>query len=101
MVLTDKKYKRILLLCLSGILTGITLAFPKTGFFEWLTLVPMAIFLLECAPDGQIRLREMYGYGFLFFMSFGVVVFHWFVNLYPLEFIDGMTKGLKFLRDIM
>ena len=93
MILTDKKYKRILLLCLSGILTGITLAFPKTGFMEWLTLTPMAIFLLECAPDRQIKLRQMYAYGFLFFMSFGVVVFHWFVNLYPLEFIDGMTKG--------
>lgn len=93
MMLTDKIYKRILLLCLSGILTGVTVAFPKVGLFQWITLVPMAVFLLEAAADRQVKLRTMYGYGFLFFMSFYLVVFHWFVNLYPLEFIDGMTKG--------
>ncbi|MBQ8849365.1 MAG: apolipoprotein N-acyltransferase [Clostridia bacterium] len=93
MILTDKKYKRILLLCLSGLFTGLCVAFPNIGIIEWLTLVPMAVFLLDVAADRGVKLRAMYGYGFLFFMSFYLVVFHWFVNLYPLEFIDGMTKG--------
>jgi len=92
-MLTDKRYKRFLLLGISGILTGITVAFPKFGFIEWLTLVPMALFMLDIASDEKVRLRHMYGYGSFFFMSFYLVIFHWFVNLYPLEFIDGMTKG--------
>ena len=93
MILTDKFYKRILLLCLSGLLTGITVAFPQFGVLGWLTLIPFAIFLLSVASDKSTKLYSMYLYGFAFFMSYYVVIFHWFVNLYPLEFIDGMTKG--------
>lgn len=90
-ILADTKWKRFLLLAVSGVLTGLTLVFPRVGFLEWLTLVPMALFLLlEADSDGR-RCRSMYGYGFFFFMCFYVVVFHWFVNLYPLDFIDGMT----------
>ena len=90
-VIADKRWKRFLLLALSGILTGLTLVFPKIGFLEWLTLVPVGIFLILEADSDTRRLRGMYGYGFFFFLCFYVVVFHWFVNLYPLEFIDGMT----------
>ena len=93
MVLTDRRYKRFLLLGISGLLTGLTVAFPKIGLLQWLTLIPATLFLLECGADKKIRLSAMYGYGLYFFMSFYIVVFHWFVNLYPLEFIDGMTNG--------
>lgn len=93
MILTDKFYKRILLLCLSGLLTGITVAFPQFGILGWVSLIPFAIFLLSVASDEKTRLPALYGYGFAFFMSYYIVIFHWFVNLYPLEFIDGMTKG--------
>ncbi len=93
MILTDKKYKRFLLLVLSGLLTGAAVAFPKVGVIGWITLAPFALFLLDVAADRNVKLISMYGYGFVFFMSFYLVVFHWFVNLYPLEFIDGMTKG--------
>ncbi len=91
MCITDKKYKRFLLLLASGALTGITLVVPSLGFLEWLTLVPAGIFLLNVAGSDTVRCRGMYGYGLFFFMSFYVVVFHWFINLYPLDFIYGMT----------
>ncbi len=93
MSFADKRYKRFLLLFVGGILTGLTLVMPSIGFIEWLTLVPVGIFIFSVAESDNIRLRGMYGYGFFFFMCFYVVVFHWFVNLYPLEFIDGMTWG--------
>lgn len=93
MILTDKFYKRISLLILSGILTGLTVAFPQIGILGWLTLIPFAVFLLSVASDKKYKLISLYGYGFLFFMSFGVINFHWFINLYPLDFIDGMTRG--------
>ena len=93
MVLTDKFYKRILLLCASGVLTGLTVTFPTIWIFGWLTLVPLAVFLLSVVTNKSVKLHALYGYGFAFFMSFGVVNFHWFINLYPLDFIDGMTRG--------
>ena len=91
--LTDKFYKRILMLCLSGILTGLTVTFPKIGILGFITLIPLALFLLSVASDKEVRLRALYGYGITFFMSFYIVCFHWFINLYPLEFIEGMTRG--------
>ncbi len=93
MIFTEKKTGRFLLLALGGFLTGLTLVFPEIGFLEWLTLVPFGIFLLESGSDRRIRLGGLYGYGLFFFMCYYLVVFHWFVNLYPLDFIDGMTTG--------
>lgn len=92
-LLTNAKWKKFLLLALSGALTGLTLVFPQVGFLEWITLVPLGLFLLSAADGEQYRYRTMYGYGFFYFMCFGVVVFHWFINLYPLDFIDGMTPA--------
>ena len=89
--LTDAKWKRFLLLCASGALTGLMLVFTKLGFLEWITLVPMCVFLLLEIDSDKRGNAAAYGYGFVFFMSFYTVVFHWFINLYPLDFIDGMT----------
>ena len=88
-------YKRIraFLLILGGLLTGLTLVFTKIGFLAWITMIPAAIVLLVRASDREVRLRSLYLDGFLFFYSYYLVCYHWFVNLYPLEFIDGMTKG--------
>lgn len=86
-------YKRVryLLLIMSGALTGLTLVFTKLGFLEWLTLVPMGIVLLVRASDKTVKLGAVYRDGFVFFYSYYLVCYHWFVYLYPLEFIDGMT----------
>lgn len=89
----DKKYKIFLLLALSGILTGLTLIFPQVGFFEWVTLIPMALAVYELADGERLKLGFIYLYGLFFFGVFYVMTFHWFVNLYPFDFIDGMTKG--------
>lgn len=93
MMLTQSKSRRFLCLLVSALLTGLTLVFPEVGFFEWITLIPVGVFLLTYASQREVRLRCLYGYGLIFFWCFYLVVFHWFVNLYPLDFIDGMTKG--------
>lgn len=85
---------RFLMLIASGILTGLTLVFTKIGLIEWITLVPMGIVLLTRATDRKVRLRSLFLDGLIYFYSFFLVCYHWFVFLYPLEFIDGMTKGL-------
>ena len=84
---------RFILLLLSGFLTGLTLIFTKIGLLEWITLVPMGIVLLTRASDRNVKLRSLYLDGLVYYYSFYLVCYHWFLYLYPLEFIDGMTKG--------
>ena len=87
----NTRKKRFFLLFLSATLTGLTLVFPEIGFIEWITLVPTCIFLLDESENRNLKTRHVYGYGFFFFMCYYVVVFHWFINLYPLDFIDSMS----------
>ena len=93
--LLEMKNKKLCfaLLAVSAILTGLTLVFPAIGFLEWLTLVPACLFLFRFASDEGVRLRTLYGWGCLFFYCYYLTTFHWFLNLYPLDFVDGMTKG--------
>lgn len=84
---------RFLVLMLSGLLTGLTVAFPVIGFVEWITIIPAAVILLRRGSDKEIRLRSLYLDGLLFFYSYYLVCWHFFLSMYPLDFIDGVTKG--------
>ncbi len=88
----NKKY-RYLMLALSGVLTGLTLVVTQIGLIEWITMIPMCIVLLVRATDRSVKLRSLYFDGFVFFYTYYIVCYHWFAYLYPLEFIEGMTKG--------
>lgn len=84
--LTENCVGRLLLLAISGLATGLTLIFPQLGLFEWVTLIPMGVVLYHLGFESQIKIKQAYGYGFYFFMSLYLVVYHWFVYMYPLEF---------------
>lgn len=87
-----KKIFRLAMLALGGVLTGLTLVFPSIGIIEWVSLVPAAIALISISEDEKGRRRGIYGYGFFFFVCFYLVNYHWFIRLYPLDFVGGMTK---------
>ena len=90
--LNGKSKIKYALLVLSAFLTALTLMIPSIGFLEWLTLIPAAVAFILTAEDGTIGYKRMYLYGFVYYMGFGLSIFHWFINLYPLEFID-MSKA--------
>lgn len=83
---------RILLLPLSSILMGLCLLFPQIGMLQWLALLPALYYLFRREEREPMRVRRAYGLGFLYFGIFYLVVWHWFVELYPMEFL-GMSKG--------
>lgn len=84
-----KRY--LLFLPLGGILTALCLVFPKIGFLQWFTMIPTLLWLFSHATgEKRLRARALYGAGFLYFFSFYLTVFHWFLNLYPMEFA-GVT----------
>lgn len=84
---------KYIFLAVSGALSCLPLIFPKLGFLQWGAMVMGAAVILVGACDKEVRYRTMYKYGFLYFMGFYLTAFHWFISLYPLSFIDGMTKG--------
>ena len=84
---------RLLVLILSGALTGLTVAFPVIGFLEWITIIPAAVILLCRASNKEIKLRTLYLDGLVFFYGYYLVCWHFFISMYPLDFIDGVTKG--------
>ena len=84
-----KDTKAVVLLLLGAFLTGLTLVCPKLGFLEWISLSLVAYFLfLNCE---KLRYRCLFNYGFFFFFCFYLVSYHWFIYLYPLDFVEGMT----------
>ncbi len=91
MALTDKKYKIYLLLAISGLLTGFAVIFPKIGLLAYISVIPMAAVLLMQGRDKNIKFREIYLYGVIFYYFYYLVTLHWFLFMYPLEFIDGLS----------
>jgi len=81
-----------LLLPISGILMGLCLAFPVIGFLEWIAMVPALLFLFTVARDKTVRYRRLYLFGFCYYFFFYLTSLHWFLNLYPMEFL-GVTRG--------
>ncbi|MBE6702326.1 MAG: apolipoprotein N-acyltransferase [Ruminococcaceae bacterium] len=86
------KVPSILLLPLGGVLTALCLVFPKIGFLEWLAMVPALVYLFSRIEKAQLTGRKAYQLGLLYFYSFYLVIWHWFIDLYPMEFA-GISKG--------
>ena len=84
---------RALILCLSGVLTGLTIAFPQIGFLQWIAIVPAGVILLRRASHHKTKLRSSYFDGLVFFYSYYLVCYHFFLSMYPLDFLEGMTNG--------
>ncbi len=72
-------------------LTALTLIFPKIGFFEWITLIPFFVGTFVYCADQTKGLWRTYWAGFLTIFVYYFIIYHWFLSLYPLDFI-GMDN---------
>lgn len=92
LIYPEKKRQIFLYLTLSGILSGLCMAFPTLvgAVIEWLSFIP-AVLALHCASKKDVSLKKAFGGGFWLIYSQNVIVYHWFVSFYPLEF-TGMSK---------
>jgi len=95
--IADKRWKRFVFLFVSAILTAISVAYPKLGFLNWVSLVPLALVFLHICPDKKVKLRHVYWYAFFFLYVYYLPLFTWFLQLYPFPFISEMTKGYAIL----
>ena len=77
---------------ISMVLTALTLIFPKLGFLEWISLIPFFLGVFIYCADEEKGLWRTYWCGFLTVFVYYFVVYHWFISLYPLDFI-GMDNA--------
>ena len=88
----DSRAKRFLYLTVSGILSGICMAFPSVlgAIIEWVAFIPAALAVYS-AIEKRVSLSAAYLGGFWLVYSQHVIVYHWFISFYPLDF-TGMSK---------
>ena len=75
-----------MLLC-GAVLTALTLVFPRVGLLQWITMIPLAAGLFRLCEAPTLTIRRAYGYGFLTVYLYYLVLYHWIVNLDPLDFV--------------
>ncbi|MBQ7380514.1 MAG: apolipoprotein N-acyltransferase [Clostridia bacterium] len=86
-----KKF-RVPLLLGSALLTALTLMFPQIlGAFEWISLAPFAVVCYSFLEHGTPP-KKLFLYLLLFFGVYYFAIFHFFVTMYPMEFL-GISKG--------
>ena len=78
--------KSIVLISVSGILLGFTVIFAKLGLLAYFVIIPLALVLFRRIERGEYNVKKAYLDGFVFYMSFDIVAFHWFTYFYPLDF---------------
>lgn len=69
-------------------LTALTLIFPQIGFLEWISLIPFFLGAFAYCADESRSLWRTYLGGFLTVFVYYFIIYHWFLSLYPLDFID-------------
>lgn len=75
----------------SGALLALPFLSDRLTLVAW--LAGSVVFFLELADNRERHaLRRAYLRGFAFFYCYGLVVFYWFIELYPLDFA-GFSKG--------
>ena len=86
------KRSRFLYLTVSGLISGFCMAFPSvfTAIIEWIAFIPAALVFYSAVED-RINLKDAYWGSFWLIYSQNVIVYHWFISFYPLEF-TGMSK---------
>lgn len=88
----DTRRQRFLYLTVSGLLSGFCMSFPTLfgAVIEWISFIPAAIAIYS-AIEKKVSLKSAYWEGFWLIYSQQVIVYHWFISFYPLEF-TGMSK---------
>ncbi|MBQ4066180.1 MAG: apolipoprotein N-acyltransferase, partial [Clostridia bacterium] len=94
-----KALLRFFLYALCGALTALPLTLPSLWFVGWVAPAPVIYSELYLIPKKD-SYAGAYGRGMSFFWFFGAVVFYWFSELYPLDFL-GFDKGAALITVIL
>lgn len=90
---------RLPLLFVFGLLAALPVSYTQLSFLAFFAFIPaLCLFFADMlSPALPHKRRTYYGYGMAFCMGYFVMIFHWFISLYPLDFVSGMTPALAIL----
>lgn len=91
----DKKRFRLPLLLALGMMASLPVSFSSLSALAFVLMTP-ALFLFFGTWSRTDEKRSFfceYLDGLAFLFGFFSVTFHWLAYLYPLDFVDGMTRG--------
>lgn len=92
LIYPEKKRQMFWYLTLSGVLSGSCMTFPTHlgALLEWISFIPAALALFSACRK-RVSLKRAYLGSFWLIYSQHIIVYHWFVSFYPLDF-TGMSK---------
>lgn len=83
---------RFLWLMIAGaLLTGLTVIFPQIGVIQWIAMIPIFIGLYRFCDSLVASTKRAYAYGFVTVFAYNLVIYHWFLCMYPMDFV-GLTN---------
>ncbi|MBE6676068.1 MAG: apolipoprotein N-acyltransferase [Ruminococcaceae bacterium] len=86
------KKLRYPLLIMSGLVASLGVVYPQYfGLLAWISLIPAGLVLLTLG--GRARSGSMYLYGLVFYFTYYVMGYHWFISMYPMDFA-GFEPGV-------
>ncbi len=79
---------RALYLLVSAIIMGACITFPTVlgTWLQWLAPLPLALWLYADAESERFSPIRTYFSGVLYFFAEYVIVYHWYISMYPLDF---------------
>ena len=75
-----------IIIALSAVLMALCVMFTELAVLEWVALVPVALCLYGAA-EGKLTKKRAYFFGLGFFWAYYLVLFHWFLFMYPMDFL--------------
>lgn len=90
--LNQKAYRPLLCLYGGAILTALVVVFPQLWLLEWFSMIPMIGAVMLLTEREEFTAKKSYWQGFLTVYLYYFVIYHWFVKLYPMDFV-GLGSG--------
>ncbi len=84
-------HKLLYPMILGGLLTGLTVIFPQLWLVEWVSMIPIFYGFYQFCAHKEFSLKRAYAYGFFTVFFYHLVIYHWFLKMYPMDFV-GLTE---------
>lgn len=88
-------FVRSLLFAGAGAIAALPVCFSQLSMLAFFSFIPLLCLLFsEMADTARFRPRHYYATGLIITVPYFMVIFHWFVCLWPLDFVSGMTPAM-------